>query len=98
GIMGGSHGGSTTLNTMVEPTTGAGFAAAVSLYPACGVRLGDWNGSTGVYRPAAPLLILIGERDDWTPAEPCKRMADAAQAAGQGVSIKVYPGAHHSFD
>jgi dienelactone hydrolase len=25
-----------------------------------------------VYKPVAPVLILIGEKDDWTPAEPCQ--------------------------
>ena len=107
GIMGGSHGGSTTLNTIVAPESDAeplapekraGFAAAVSLYPACGVQIGGWYVRGGIYRPTAPLLILIGEKDDWTPAEPCRRMTEAAQAAGHPVSIKVYPGAHHSFD
>lgn len=51
--MGGSHGGSTTLNAMVAKEKSAGFAAAVSLYPACGVQIGGWYGSRGVYRPAA---------------------------------------------
>jgi len=51
-----------------------------------------------VYRSVAPLLILIGDKDDWTPAEPCRTLADAARAAGQPVTIKVYPGVHHSFD
>lgn len=107
GIMGGSHGGWTTLHTMVAPQSDAeplaqqkraGFAAAVSLYPNCGVQIGGWYVRGGVYRPVAPLLILIGEKDDWTPAEPCQRMTEAAQAAGLPVQIKVYPGAHHSFD
>jgi dienelactone hydrolase len=86
GLMGGSHGGTTTLNTMLL----SGFAAAVALYPRCAPR--------GVYRPTGPVLILIGEKDDWTPAEPCRRLAEAAQAGRQPVSIKIYPGAHHSFD
>jgi dienelactone hydrolase len=107
GIMGGSHGGASTLAAMAAPESDAeplakerreGFAAAVALYPACGVRFGSWRANTGVYRPLAPLLILIGEKDDWTPAEPCRRLAEAAQKAGQPVTIKIYPGAHHSFD
>lgn len=52
----------------------------------------------GVYKPIAPLLILIGEDDDWTPAEPCRKLTEAAQQAGYPVAIKVYPEAHHSFD
>jgi len=100
GIMGGSHGGSTTLTAMMAPADasdplarekGGGFGAAVALYPRC--VLGD-----GVYRPVAPVLILVGEKDDWTPAEPCRRLAAAARAAGHQVTTKVYPGAHHSFD
>lgn len=108
GLMGGSHGGSTTLAALVRPR--AGFAAAVALYPGCGARYGTWSvrrqdgnrgpitGYTGVYVPVAPLLILIGEKDDWTPAEPCQRLTDAAQRYGYPVEIKVYPNAHHSFD
>jgi len=88
-----------------------GFAAAVALYPSCAPRYGDWSTArepgktfgpavtfTGTYRPIAPLLILSGERDDWTPAEPCRRLAESSRAAGYPVDIKVYPGAYHSFD
>ena len=100
GIMGGSHGGSTTLAAMMGPATDstvlavdkrAGFVAAVALYPRCDLAASG-------YKPVAPLLILIGEKDDWTPAEPCRKLADAARTAGQPVTIKVYPGVHHSFD
>lgn len=69
----------------------AGFAAGVALYPRCAVR-------SGVYRPVAPVLILIGEKDDWTLAEPCRKLVETARQAGHPVAIKVYPGAHHSFD
>jgi dienelactone hydrolase len=108
GLLGGSHGGSTTLAALVRP--GAGFAAAVSLYPGCGARYGAWSvrrqngirgpitGYAGVYAATAPLLILIGEKDDWTPAEPCRRMAETARQHGYPVEITVYPDAHHSFD
>jgi len=96
GVMGGSHGGSSTLATM-RATGGddaGGFAAAVALYPRCAA----FTGAFGVYRPRAPLLILIGDADDWTPAEPCRVLAERAVAAGAPVAIKIYPGAHHSFD
>ena len=107
GIMGGSHGGSSTLATMVaaeserEPLARerrAGFAAGVARYPRCAARAGTWRASSGVYKPVAPLLILIGEKDDWTPAEDCRRLAAAAEQAGYPVTIKIYPDAHHSFD
>ena len=107
GLMGGSHGGATTLVTMAAPVGGdttpsaapAGFASAVALYPSCAIRMGDWRADGGgVYKPLAPLLILSGELDDWTPAEPCRKLAEKANAAGYPVSLKIYPGAHHSFD
>ena len=98
GLMGGSHGGSTTLTAMIAPESDAdplasdkraGFAAAVALYPACVSSRRTWaQPRDGVYRPIAPLLILIGEKDDWTPAEPCRKLTDAARAAGVPVAIR----------
>jgi dienelactone hydrolase len=119
GIMGGSHGGSTTLATMVDavdplaPVGEAqhvGFAAGIALYPGCGATYGGWSverqsgnrgpvtGYDGVYKPIAPLLILVGEKDDWTPAAHCQALTEHAEAAGYPVTIKIYPGAYHSFD
>ena len=88
-----------------------GFAAALALYPSCSASYGDWRTARatgvrfgpavtfiGTYRPLAPVMILIGEKDDWTPAEPCRRLVENSQAAGQPMQIKIYPGAHHAFD
>jgi dienelactone hydrolase len=126
-VMGGSHGGSTTLATIVateahSARSGPRFAAAVALYPGCRQKLGEWTPQrspqpkpgpdgttpeasakptytyTGVFKPLAPTLILSGELDDWTPAEPCQRLTALSKAAGFSVEMKVYPGAHHSFD
>lgn len=114
-VMGGSHGGSSTLAVIAEgpeemKRSNPRFAAAIALYPACGRSFGGWrvkrsegpgqpiSSYEGVFKPLAPLLILIGELDDWTPPEPCRRLAEAARSAGYPVDIKVYPGAHHSFD
>ena len=108
GLMGGSHGGSTTLAAMAARENAwdplarekrPGFAAAVALYPGCGTTLGTGSADvTGTYRPVAPLLILIGEKDDWTPAAPCVKLAASTRATEHPVAISVYPGAHHSFD
>ena len=45
-----------------------------------------------------PLLVLIGDKDDWTPAEPCRQFAAATRAAGHPVTLVVYPDAQHHFD
>jgi dienelactone hydrolase len=118
-VMGGSHGGATTLASVVaasdedDPLARAkadGFAAAVALYPRCDAAYGGWGVVrqnrtygppvvySGVYKPVAPLLILAGELDDWTPAEACRRLVDASRKAGNAIDLVVYPGAHHSFD
>ena len=118
GIMGGSHGGWTTLAAMfvpLEPNNPLaqakrdGFAVAIALYPSCAPRYGAWStskssnfgpvtGYSGAYQPIAPLLMLSGEKDDWTPAEPCRQLAERSRAAGYPVEIKIYPDAHHAFD
>jgi dienelactone hydrolase len=113
-VIGGSNGGSSTLAAIADiaPNTQHGhrFAAAIALYPGCGRSIGGWTverdkeaahkivGYSGVFKPLAPLMILIGEADDWTPAEPCRRLTAASRDAGHPVEIVVYPGAHHSFD
>ena len=90
-VMGLSQGGSTTMQAIHQPTTakiGAKpFRAAVALYPYC----------APLVIPEAPLLILIGELDEWTPANLCERFMIMG-GAGRDVVLKIYPGAHHVFD
>lgn len=99
-LMGWSHGGSTVLTSLdagrrATPRApgNLAFRAAIAFYPGClsPSRRPDWTTS-------APLLILIGELDDWTPAAPCEALASRARGAGQPVELVTYPGAYHSFD
>lgn len=50
----------------------------------------------------APLLILIGEEDDWTPASNCRRLVRQTEqfepTSAARITLEVYPGAHHGFD
>jgi dienelactone hydrolase len=119
GIMGGSHGGMTTLAAMAapvketDPLAGAksnGFVAGIALYPNCGLWYGEWRtvrqnkdfgpvvSHSGVYKPIGPVLILTGEKDDWTPAEECRQMVEVSRKASLPLDIIIYPGAYHSFD
>lgn len=92
-LMGWSMGGTTTLLAMwsrvagLEPP-GEGFRAAIAFYPGCFDAAG--------YR--APLLILIGRRDDWASAERCQRLAEGRPAGNERVALVVYPNAYHAFD
>jgi dienelactone hydrolase len=99
GIMGWSHGGSTTLWTVGAatparpPRLAYDFVAAVAFYPGCAApaRAPGW-------RTEIPLLVLIGEADDWTPAPACHALAERAARDGSPVEFVFYPGAHHGFD
>ena len=42
-----------------------------------------------------PVLILIGDKDDWTPADACRRLKPDRPEL---VEIVYYPDAYHSFD
>jgi dienelactone hydrolase len=85
-VMGWSHGGWTTLEVILnEQNT---FIAAIAFYPRCSGTLSGLK---------IPLLILIGEKDDWTPANACLAMMPA-QTTSPEQTLKVYPGAYHGFD
>jgi dienelactone hydrolase len=104
-LLGWSHGGSTllaTFNTHQRAVAAwkdrAGsppyFRAGVAFYPGCveSLRAPDR------YAVAAPLTLLVGGADDWTAPQPCIDLAGRLAAAGEPVTITVYPGAHHGFD
>jgi len=102
GAIGFSHGGAAVVRAAAADNAVARsgeaalaadhgrIAAFVGMYPGCRRSVH----STFV----APLLILVGSEDVRTPAAVCERLANAPRALGSPVTIKVYPGATHSFD
>ena len=68
-----------------------GFAAGIGVYPGGCFSLVNEQ----VIRP---LLVLIGEADDWTPAAKCREMVEAMRSRGADATIVTYPGAYHYFD
>lgn len=100
GLLGWSNGGGATLfavartNPLRSTLAGPDFAAAVAFYPAsCSEqRLGaDWTSTV-------PLLILVGDHDVWTPAAPCRQLAESAANRNAPIDFHAYPGAYHDFD
>jgi dienelactone hydrolase len=87
-VMGWSHGGGVILNALAAKNEKP-FRAAVAFYPYCDPNMEALN---------APLLILIGERDDWTPAQRCVERTPPPGSSRLEVSLRVYPGAYHGFD
>jgi dienelactone hydrolase len=94
-LLGWSHGGGVTLDAITHQPPGmAGFRAAVAFYPGCTAR----NRRATGFHPYAPLLVLIGEADDWTPAAPCVALASSVSARGEPMQIVTYPDTYHDFD
>lgn len=96
-LMGWSNGGGTVLWTLSRDNRArpAGlrhdFAAGIAFYPGCRALAEQRN----PWQPVAPILLLVGEADDWTPAPPCATLA--ARSDGR-LEAHTYPGAHHDFD
>ena len=65
------------------------FAATVAYYPPC---------SPAYAANTVPVLVLIGEKDDWTPLYDCQLMLDAHATASPPLTLQVFPAAGHSFD
>ena len=93
-LVGWSHGGSAVLAATNERQLDVARLAvrpraAVAFYPGCSAELKRGH------RPVSPLLVLVGERDDWTAAAPCTELA--AQSGGATRTV-VYADAFHGFD
>ena len=91
-LIGWSNGGSTVLETArVAPDLPHGlFQRFAAFYPGCPTAAEDSS-----WKPAAPMLILMGADDDWTPARPCH---DLAERFPDQITFVAYPGAYHDFD
>lgn len=93
-LAGWSNGGASALHVMDAGRPGRGFRAAVAYYPGCVGLLGR----EPAFAPYAPLLILAGEADDWTPPQPCRELVARSRAQGASAQIVTFPGARHAFD
>ena len=96
-IVGWSLGGGTALfsgwNTLIEAINPQyNFAAHLSYYPPC-VAIPDNLDFT-----TAPIHILIGEIDDWTPSFACEELVLKLNKKGYDAAITVFENSHHSFD
>ncbi len=67
------------------------FAAHLVFYPPCFLNLENLSFTK------APIHILIGRDDDWTPAAPCENLVSKL-SNNSNIGITVYPDSHHGFD
>jgi carboxymethylenebutenolidase len=101
GLQGWSNGGSATLATMatdpapgITPPDGKGFVAALAFYPACGLKDQFESG----YRPNGPVRVLMGRADEEVSPKRCEALVEGSRQQGGDITIRLYPGATHSFD
>lgn len=99
GLQGWSNGGSATLAAMAAgsgfvPASQTGFAAALSFYPACGLK-GAFEGG---YKPYAPVRVFMGSADEEVSPKRCDNFVAASRQQGGDIDIKMYSGATHGFD
>lgn len=100
-VVGWSHGGQTVLafaaghDDTAAPALPHPVRALVAFYPGCSSFLRQPD-----YRSSAPLLIMAGALDDWTPAAPCRQLATRLQQASSGAVVQYveYPESYHGFD
>jgi dienelactone hydrolase len=107
-IMGWSYGASVTMNTVSKnalPYRDAAdlalpkaperdFRTAIVFYPGCQFLL------DAHWRPRGqPILLLMGETDNVTPAPPCKDLvAQVKEEGGPPIDAHFYPDTYHIFD
>lgn len=97
GVMGFSKGGQVTLWSALD-TVRRGvidddlrFAVHAAFYPACNTQY--------VGKPTgAPVAIMIGASDDYTPPWACERYAAWFRSVGVTTTYTTYWGAYHGFD
>jgi len=97
-ISGWSLGGTVALYSAWTPIAeslapnGERFSAHLPLYPAAHMRPEDqrWE--------SAPIQILHGEVDDYTPLVLVHGLMAVTKESGVDMRLEVYPNAHHAFD
>lgn len=104
GLLGWSHGASTTLAALARLDIPGNelLKVGVAFYPGCGMYgaftavSGDI--STSTWTPNAPTLILHGDIDPLYTSGYCTTRVNHAKTLGATVNMTSYVGAQHSFD
>jgi len=102
GVIGWSNGGVFSIAAVNGPSlerarrrgvtlSPPGFAAAIAVYP---------GGCYSLVNELVtrPLLVLMGDADDWTLPGPCVEMVANMRRRGADTTIVLYPRAVHYFD
>ena len=91
-LLGWSHGGSAVLSATQKQhpevlAQAVRPAVAIAFYPGCSAA------ARANYQPNAPLILMLGEKDDWTAPGPCIALGQAV-----GAEVNVFADSYHNFD
>ena len=98
-VVGWSHGAQTVLAVVNANDSFVAAqlhrpTAAVAFYPGCFSLAKGGN-----YKLGAPILMMVGELDNWTPARHCVTFHEQMRiTSGPLFDLVVYPGSYHGFD
>jgi dienelactone hydrolase len=99
GAFGGSRGGTAVMMAAAAPLSRAvlgkapGLKAVVAGYPWCGMQFHAPRLAEG-----AALLVMQGDRDNWTSFLQCQDAVHALEATKSDARMMLFPGARHAFD
>lgn len=99
GILGFSKGAVVSLYTAMQikrkdlkVKNSLSFKAHYAFYPGCAFQYRD------VVTTGAPITMFLGEKDEYTGAQPCAQQAAAFKAANADIKTIIYDGAGHGWD
>ena len=96
-VLGYSHGGRVALFVASEKIRWSfiaddlRFAASIAYYPPCSLQLKNIDFTK------APVLMLLAEKDNMAPIEPCLDYVQRIKDSGIEVQAIVYKKVHHGF-
>ncbi len=105
GIIGFSRGGNAATETatrtfrdnVLPQNKNLQFAFHIPLYVGC--QDGRYRKNNSFDKTNAPMLFLLGSKDNYTPAAQCVGLIEDMQQEYPGaIEYRVYDGANHSFD
>jgi dienelactone hydrolase len=91
-LLGWSHGGSAVLSATQQQhpevlAQSVRPGVAIAFYPGCSAA------ARANYQPNAPLILMLGEKDDWTAPGPCIALGRTV-----GAEVNVFADSYHDFD
>jgi dienelactone hydrolase len=90
-VMGTSHGGLAVTNLVFDHEVKVPFKAGLAIYPHCQTM------DVKNFHLRIPALVMIGEKDDWTPAHRCVEL-QRRSLGDIPFRLRVFEGAYHSYD